>query len=178
LELAEKLGVWIISLDDQRYPPVLRRIYDPPPVLYIRGTLIQQGNLAVAIVGSRCCSLYGQQQSSQFAYLLGSSGFMIVSGLARGIDSAAHQYALAASGRTIAVQGCGLVNVFPPENKKLFELITESGACISELPLRYELLAENFPPCSRRDCVAFLKVVLKAKKPPPKGYPKKLSTIL
>jgi DNA processing protein len=149
LELAERLGVWIIHLDDERYPPVLRRIYDPPPVLYIKGTLTRQDNLAVAIVGSRRCSLYGQQQSSRFAYLLGSAGFTIVSGLARGIDSAAHQGALAAAGRTIAVQGCGLANVFPPENKKLFELVTASGACVSELPLQYEPLAENFPPRNR-----------------------------
>ncbi len=149
LELAEKLSVWIINLDDERYPPVLRRIYDPPPVLYIKGTLTRQDNLAVAIVGSRQCSLYGQQQSSRFAYLLSSAGFTIVSGLARGIDSAAHQGALAAAGRTIAVQGCGLANVFPPENKKLFELITASGACVSELPLQYEPLAENFPPRNR-----------------------------
>jgi len=149
LELAERLGVWIINLNDERYPPVLRRIYDPPPVLYIKGTLARQDNLAVAIVGSRRCSLYGQEQSSRFAHLLSSAGFTIVSGMARGIDTAAHQGALSAAGRTIAVQGCGLANVFPPENKKLFELIAQSGACISELPLQYEPLAENFPPRNR-----------------------------
>ncbi len=149
LELAQKLGVWIINLNDERYPPVLRRIYDPPPVLYIKGTLTRQDNLAVAIVGSRRCSLYGQEQSSRFAHLLSSAGFTIVSGMARGIDTAAHQGALSAAGRTIAVQGCGLANVFPPENKKLFELIAQSGACISELPLQYEPLAENFPPRNR-----------------------------
>jgi DNA processing protein len=149
LELAERLGVWVISLEDQRYPPVLRRIYDPPPVLYIKGTLTRQDNLAVAIVGSRRCSLYGQQQSSRLAHLLSSAGFTIVSGMARGIDTAAHQGALSAAGRTIAVQGCGLANIFPPENKKLSELITKSGACISELPLQYEPLAENFPSRNR-----------------------------
>jgi len=149
LELAERLGVWIINLDDERYPPVLRRIYDPPPVLYIKGTLTRQDNLAVAIVGSRRCSLYGQEQSSRFAHLLSSAGLTIVSGMARGIDTAAHQGALSATGRTIAVQGCGLANIFPPENKKLFELIAQSGACISELPLKYEPLPENFPPRNR-----------------------------
>ena len=149
LELAERLGVWIINLNDERYPPVLRRIYDPPPVLYVKGTLTRQDNLAVAIVGSRRCSLYGQEQSSRFAHLLSSAGVTIVSGMARGIDTAAHQGALSAAGRTIAVQGCGLENVFPPENKKLFELIAQSGACISELPLQYEPLAENFPPRNR-----------------------------
>ena len=149
LELAQKLGVWIISLDDKRYPPVLKQIYDPPPVLYIKGNLTRQDNLCISIVGSRYCSLYGQEQSSRFAHFLSSAGFTICSGMARGIDTAAHQGALSAGGQTIAVQGCGLANIFPPENKKLFELIAESGACISELPLRYEPLSENFPPRNR-----------------------------
>ncbi len=149
LELAEKLGVWIIHLDDKRYPPVLKQIYDPPPVLYIKGSLTRQDNLCISIVGSRRCSLYGQEQSSRLAHFLSSAGFTICSGMARGIDTAAHQGALSAGGRTIAVQGCGLANIFPPENKKLFELIAESGACISELPLQYEPLSENFPPRNR-----------------------------
>jgi len=149
LELAEKLGVWLIHLQDKRYPPVLKQIYDPPPVLYIKGTLTRRDSLCISIVGSRRCSLYGQEQSSRLAHFLSSAGFTICSGMARGIDTAAHQGALSAGGRTIAVQGCGLANVFPPENKRLFELIAESGACISELPLRYEPLAENFPPRNR-----------------------------
>ncbi|MBN1509964.1 MAG: DNA-processing protein DprA [Sedimentisphaerales bacterium] len=149
LELAEKLGVWIVHLQDPRYPTVLKQIYDPPPALYVKGSLGREDNLAVAIVGSRRCSIYGQEQASRLAHLLAASGFTIVSGLARGIDTAAHQGALAAQGRTIAVQGCGLANIFPPENEKLFELISHSGACISELPLRYEPLRENFPPRNR-----------------------------
>ena len=149
LALAEKLGVYLVTLEDNRYPPVLKQIYDPPPVLYVKGTLTRQDNLAISIVGSRRCSLYGQEQSTRFAHFLASAGFTICSGMARGIDTLAHQGALAAAGRTIAVQGCGLANIFPPENKKLFELIAESGACISELPLRYEPLAENFPPRNR-----------------------------
>ena len=149
LELAGKLGVWIINLDDERYPPVLKRIYDPPPVLYIKGSLTKADNLGIAIVGSRRCSLYGQEQASRLAHFLSSAGFTIYSGMARGIDTAAHQGALSANGCTIAVQACGLTNIFPPENKKLFELIAESGACISELPLRYEPLSENFPPRNR-----------------------------
>jgi DNA processing protein len=149
LRLAEKLGVWIINLQDKRYPQVLKQIYDPPPVLYIKGSLTRQDNLAISIVGTRRCSLYGQEQASRLAHFLSSAGFTIVSGMARGIDTAAHQGALAAKGRTIAVEGCGLANIFPPENKKLFELIAEWGACISELPLQYEPLAENFPPRNR-----------------------------
>jgi DNA processing protein len=149
LGLAEKLGVWLLNLQDQRYPPVLKQLYDPPPVLYIKGAITKADNLCIAIVGSRRCSIYGQEQSSRLSFFLASAGFTICSGMARGIDTAAHQSALAAGGRTIAVQGCGLANIFPPENKKLFELIAESGACISELPLGYEPLAENFPTRNR-----------------------------
>jgi DNA processing protein len=149
LELAGKLGVWIVHMEDSRYPPGLRQIYDPPPVLYVKGTLDRADNLAVGIVGCRQCSIYGQEQSSRLAHLLAAAGFTVVSGMARGIDTAAHMGALAAEGRTLAVQGCGLSRVFPPENAKLFDLISASGACISELPLRAEPLAENFPPRNR-----------------------------
>ncbi len=149
LELAGKLGVWMVHLEDPRYPPALKQIYDPPPVLYVKGTLDRADNLAIGIVGCRRCSLYGQEQASRLAHLLAAAGFTIVSGMARGIDTAAHGGALAAEGRTLAVQGCGLSRVFPPENAKLFELISASGACISELPLRAEPLAEHFPPRNR-----------------------------
>jgi DNA processing protein len=149
LELAEKLGVWIIHLQDERYPALLKQIYDPPPVLYVKGTLTEADNLCIAIVGSRRCSLYGSEQSSRFAHILAASGFTICSGMAYGIDTAAHQGALAAGGRTIAVQGCGLANVYPPENRKLFEAVAESGAIVSELPLAFQPLSENFPPRNR-----------------------------
>ena len=145
LALADKLGVWVIDLHDERYPPALKAIYDPPPVLYVKGTLTRSDSLAMAIVGSRRCSHYGTEQANRFSHLLASAGFTIVSGLARGIDTASHRGALATKGRTIAVQGCGLSNVFPPENQKLFEQIAENGAVISELPLTYEPLSENFP---------------------------------
>ncbi len=149
LELAEKLGVWLLHMEDPRYPALLKQIYDPPPVLYVKGTLTREDTLGVAIVGCRRCSLYGQEQASRFAHFLAAAGFTVVSGMARGIDTAAHSGSLAAQGRTIAIQGCGFSRVFPPENAKLFELISACGACISELPLRAEPLAANFPPRNR-----------------------------
>jgi len=145
LELADKHDVWLVCLDDDRYPAPLRQIYDPPPVLYVKGTLCRQDSLAVAVVGSRRCSQYGIEQANRFSSFLATTGFTVVSGLARGIDSAAHRGALAAKGRTFAVEGCGLTHVFPPENKSLFAQIAENGAVLSELPLTYEPLSENFP---------------------------------
>lgn len=149
LALADKYGVCIVDVADERYPAALKKIYDPPPVLYIKGEIKPSDSLSIAIVGSRGCSNYGGEQASRFAHLLAAAGFTIVSGMARGIDSAAHNGALSAGGRTIAVQGCGLANIFPPENKTLFEKICASGACVSELPMEYEPLPENFPPRNR-----------------------------
>jgi DNA processing protein len=149
LALAEKLGVSIINFEDSRYPLALKKIYDPPPFLYVKGTITRQDSLAISIVGSRRCSLYGQEQASRFAHALANAGFTIVSGMAKGIDSAAHRGALAARGRTFAVQGCGLCNIFPKENTELFASISENGACLSEFPMEYEPLAENFPSRNR-----------------------------
>ena len=146
---AESLGVRLIHSGDHRYPPALKKILDYPPILYIKGDIVRADNLAIAIVGSRSCSHYGQEQASRFAYMLAQSGFTIVSGMARGIDTAAHRGALAAGGRTIAVQGCGLSKVYPPENEELFEKISRQGACISELGIDFEPKAENFPARNR-----------------------------
>ena len=149
LEIAENQGIQIINITDNRYPPPLKAIYDPPPILYIKGEIQRSDSLAVAIVGSRRCSTYGQEQASRFAHMLASAGLTIISGMARGIDTASHRGALSAKGRTIAVQGCGLTNIFPPENDKLFVSICEQGACISELPLQFEPLSQNFPARNR-----------------------------
>jgi DNA processing protein len=145
MEEAARQGIVILHWNDPRYPPLLKGIDDPPPVLYVKGILERSDSLSLGIVGSRRCSHYGLEQAERFSHLLAAAGLTIVSGLARGIDSAAHRGALSAKGRTLAVQGCGLERCFPPENQKLFEKIAENGAVISELPLTYEPLSENFP---------------------------------
>jgi DNA processing protein len=142
---AEK-GIRLICPDDQVYPPTLKMIPDPPPVLYVNGTLEPRDLNAVAIVGSRNCSHYGREQADRFGALLAGAGVTVISGGARGIDSAAHRGALAHPlGRTIAVLGCGVDQVYPPENTSLFEQIAARGAVISEFPLGSPPLRENFP---------------------------------
>lgn len=149
LEQAAKLGVWLVHYLDKRYPPALRQLAAAPPVLYVKGNLARADNLSVSIVGSRGCSIYGQEQSSRFAYGLASAGITIVSGLARGIDTAAHRGALNAGGRTIAVQACGLAHIYPQENAALSAKIVENGALISEMPLNIEPKSEYFPARNR-----------------------------
>jgi len=145
LELAQKLAVQIITIESEKYPTPLRQLPDPPPVLYVKGRWIRQDAMAIALVGSRNCSQYGYEQASRLSHLLAAAGFTIVSGLARGIDTAAHRGALAADGRTIAVQGCGLAKTYPAENADLAQRIAENGAVMSELPLNFEPLPTTFP---------------------------------
>ncbi|NLX12557.1 MAG: DNA-protecting protein DprA [Phycisphaerales bacterium] len=149
IERAEQLGVRIICRDDDEYPPGLRHIPDPPICLYLRGRLEAEDAVAVAIVGARRCSLYGREQAHRFAYQLATRGVTIISGLARGVDSEGHKGAIAAGGRTLAVLGNGLADIYPPENRELAERICRQGAVISELPLRIEPRAENFLPRNR-----------------------------
>src|SRR5688500_17567834 len=148
LRKCEQLGVSIICPDDAAYPTLLTQIPDPPAVLYVKGGFEPRDLNSVAIVGSRKCSYYGREQSERFGALLAGAGFTVVSGGARGIDSAAHRGAMShPSGRTIAVLGSGIDAPYPPENAPLFEQIAARGrgAVVSEYPLGTPPLAENFP---------------------------------
>lgn len=149
LALAREHGVAIIPCTDKRYPQNLGSIYDPPLVLYVKGETRPGDVLSMAVVGARRCTHYGQSQSKRLARLLGQSGFTIVSGLARGIDTAAHQGALEAGARTIAVMGCGLGRVYPRENRELSERVSCQGAVVSELPMLTPPTEKNFPPRNR-----------------------------
>ncbi len=147
LERVKALGGDILILDDGSYPVMLREIDDPPPVLYVKGDwqscFDQPG---VGVIGSRMCSTYGVNASEMLSRDLASRGITIVSGLARGIDTAAHRGAIAGKGKTIGVIGTGIDTVYPKENSRLVREILDSDGCIvSQFPLGTPPLAENFP---------------------------------
>jgi DNA processing protein len=131
--LAE-FGCQVVIQSDENYPASLREIYDPPLVLYVKGTLSPKDKNGIALVGSRQTTHYGIETARKLAYQLAYVGVTVVSGGARGIDTAAHQGALAAKGRTLCVLGTGINIVFPPENAELFERIAANGAIISQFP--------------------------------------------
>jgi len=149
LEKIKKLNLEIKTYLDSDYPSLLNQIYSPPALLYIKGQLIKEDEIAVAIVGTRKPTNYGRQAAYEIAYHLANQGVTIISGLALGIDSIAHQAALEAGGRTIAVLACGLDHVYPLANKNLAEKISQQGALISEFPLGRPALAYNFPQRNR-----------------------------
>lgn len=127
-------GCRVVVPIDAEYPASLREIYDPPIVLYVKGALSAKDKNAVAMVGSRQTTHYGIETARKLAYQLAYVGVTVVSGGARGIDTASHQGALAAKGRTVCVLGTGINTVFPPENKDLFDRIAENGAVITQFP--------------------------------------------
>lgn len=150
LKLVNQFGAHVITAADQEYPSLLREIADPPIVLYVFGNFIEQDHHhGIGIVGSRQASHYALEAAKKLSYQLAYAGLTIYSGLARGIDTAAHQAALAAKGRTVAVLGSGLGKLYPAENELLAEKIAQSGAVISEFPMNTSPSKQSFPKRNR-----------------------------
>ncbi|HEX8097843.1 MAG TPA: DNA-processing protein DprA [Pyrinomonadaceae bacterium] len=147
VERVREMGADILLLDDGVYPALLREIFDPPVTLYVKGAWEEcLDQPCVAMVGSRRCSTYGQNAATMLARDLASRGVTIISGLARGIDAASHRGALEAGGRTVAVMGTGLDQVYPRDHKKLAEeILARGGAVVSEFPLESPPSPQNFP---------------------------------
>jgi DNA processing protein len=143
------LGIDIFEVRDAAYPQRLKEIIDPPSILYCQGRLLPQDELSVAIVGTRHASPYGLAQAERFAKGLALAGLTIVSGLARGIDAAAHRGALAVGGRTLAVLGSGILNLYPSEHQSLADEIVNRGAVLSEFPSLQPPKAGAFPQRNR-----------------------------
>jgi len=148
IKRARAAGIKMIPFSAAAYPSRLRAIADPPPLLYVKGE-VGNDDRAVAIVGSRSASDYGRRIARDLARGLVSFGFTVISGMARGIDGMAHESAIRAGGRTVAVLGCGVDRAYPPEHEMLYRRISESGAVISELPLGARPIAFNFPARNR-----------------------------
>lgn len=145
LDRLDRFKVTIYTWDSPDYPPLLKEIADPPPILYVRGTLKPQDEWAVAVVGTREATTYGKEVTRLLVNGLAQNGVTVISGLAYGIDTEAHQTAINAGGRTIAVLGCGVDIVYPAENHKLSQAIIENGALVSEYPLGTNPESGNFP---------------------------------
>lgn len=146
---AAGLGLRIVCPEDDDYPQPLLHMPDPPNCLYVRGRWEPTDAVSVAIVGTRRCTQYGREQALRFGEMLGSAGFTVVSGLARGVDSYAHRGALQSGGRTVAVLGCGLSSIYPPEHAALADEIADAGAVVTELPIEVGPEAKNFPKRNR-----------------------------
>jgi DNA processing protein len=145
MEKLDRYGVKVFTYHDPDYPSRLKEIYDYPPLLYVRGSLLPEDEWCLAVVGTRRATVYGRQVTEEIVADLARSKITIVSGLARGIDSIAHQSALDTGGRSLAVFACGLDTVYPSENANLARSIIQQGALISEYPLGTRPKAENFP---------------------------------
>ena len=150
IELCEKDQIDIFTLDDERYPEPLRTIADPPPILYVKGTLLHSDLFSIAVIGTRRCTKYGERQTERLTTALVQRGFTIISGLAQGIDGVAHRAALNSGGRTIAVLGSGMHRLYPSAHKTLAQKIVESGGCIlSEFPPLQSATKWTFPQRNR-----------------------------
>jgi DNA processing protein len=150
LEKLEKSGIKWISFFDNKYPKLLKQIYDPPFILYYKGEILPRDQRAIGVVGTRKITGYGQMVTNSFTKAMVAAGLTVVSGLARGVDTYAHKTAVESGGRTIAVLGGGLNKIFPFENTNLAEEIANGhGAVISEFPPEYESLPGNFPARNR-----------------------------
>jgi DNA processing protein len=145
LKRINEFGCHILIQQDAEYPEMLKQIYDPPVVLYVKGRLLPKDKNCVALVGSRQTTHYGIEVARKLSYQLAYVGVTVVSGGARGIDTAAHQGALSANGRTVAVLGTGINIVFPPENRELYERIAASGAVVSQFPFNRNADRQTFP---------------------------------
>lgn len=145
----QQAGVQVLTWDDDDYPALLRQIDHPPPVLYVRGQLLPTDELAVALVGTRRASAYGREVTHLLATELARNGVTVVSGLALGIDAVAHRSSLEAGGRTIAVLGSGVDQIYPFQHRTLAQEISANGALVSEYPLGTRPEANNFPPRNR-----------------------------
>lgn len=149
LERLDRLKIRMVLYNTSEYPALLANIADPPPILFVKGEILPRDQAAVAIVGSRAASQQGLAVTRRLARELAAAGITVVSGMARGIDSEAHKGALAGGGRTIAVLGCGLNIIYPPENRELFSRIVEKGAVVSEYSLDVGPDAVHFPSRNR-----------------------------
>ncbi len=142
-------GVQVLTWNDSVYPRRLKEIDQPPPVLFIRGSINVEDDWAVSVVGTRRVTPYGRQVASEIARFLAQNGITVVSGLARGVDAIAHQTTIQAGGRTLAILGSGVDVIYPPEHRKLAEDITKQGAVISDYPMGTQPESSNFPPRNR-----------------------------
>ncbi len=145
MELADKAGCTILTIDDDEYPRQLKEIATPPLVLYVKGELTNADANAMAIIGTRKPTQYGKTMAFEIGHDLAQRGVTVVSGLAKGLDTQAHRGALKAGGRTLAILGSGLLRLYPKENDKLARAIIEQGAVISEFPLETNPFRSNFP---------------------------------
>lgn len=149
ITLIDKHGVHLLVRGQAGYPPCLAEIHDPPTLLYVRGGLLEADARAIALVGSRLCSDYGKRIATRLAGDLARAGYVVVSGLARGIDGVAHRGALQAGGRTLAVLAGGLSRIYPPEHKELADEVEKNGALLTESSMKQDPIAALFPARNR-----------------------------